>query len=370
MTKRRAQRVYHDPIVYEVGKDVSQETYELLLTKVADWFREWRQDHKEPAADARRRIEYCLQGKKLDGTPWYSHWNSSFAVRLRMLARFDPDKMEPLDKGDPAKKAAKQRGKDRAEARRKVNTAANDEHIPELTRNELDKRVNYGDKAIPVTEAEQKFWEETRDAYLAEFPQLKTVNAKGELAHLCDLAVVHERNRMKLLTGAKGFDAYATLDTVKMISELKKALGIHPDQLAKRAKDEEKGSISEAAAKFDAMPEEVKDRFLAEELLILFQQYVSPSPRDDTGGYQVDEVGLFGATRCRTCHCSKCGTRNYAGFSFEEVTEHLVTKGYLKPIRTPVETHIAQEMVGAIQRHQTDAVLDLIDKSLPESDAG
>jgi hypothetical protein len=332
--------VYHDPITYEVGKDVEQAIYEQLLSKVADWFREWRPDHKEPAADARARIKCSLEGKKLDGTPWYSHWNSSFATRLKMLARFDPDKMEPVRTGDPAKKAAKQRAKSKAEQKRKANTAANDPLIPDLTRKELDGRVNYGDKALPITEAEQKFWQETRDAYLEEFPQLRTVNARGELGMLCDLAVVHERNRMKLLTG-KGADADAMIDTAKAISELKKALGIHPDQLARLAKDQERGSIAEATAKFETMPDEVKERFLAEELLVLFQQYVSPSPRDDMGGYQVDEVGLFGATRCRTCHCSKCNTRNYAGFTVDEVVGHLVEKGYLKPLETPIDKVLA-----------------------------
>lgn len=341
MTKPKAQRTYRDPITYEIGKDLSQEQFDELVIKVADWFREWRPEHKEPAADARARIKACLDGTTLSGQKWFTAWNAPLKSRIAMLCRFDIERMQPIRTGDPAKKAVKQRAKEKEIARRKASIAANDPHIPELTRKELDGRVKYGDKALPITEKEQEFWKETRDAYLKEFPQLRTVNARGELGMLCDLAVVHERNRMKLLTG-QGVNSDDMIDTAKAISELKKALGIHPDQLAKRAKDEEKGSISEAAAKFEAMPDEVKDRFIAEELLILLQMYVTPSPRDDMAGFQIDEVGLFGATRCRTCACSKCGTRNYAGFSFEEIKDYLEERGWIKRLDSPVDSFIAQ----------------------------
>lgn len=342
MTTRRAPRTYRDPIVYEIGKDITPEQYEDLLLKVADWFREFRPEHREPAADARLRLKCCLEGRTLKGEKWFTAWNAPLKSRIAMLCRFDLEKMEPIRKGDPAKKAVKQRAKDQAEKKRKARTAANDPYIPEITRKELDGRVNYGDVAMPITEGEQKLWEQYRDAYLAEFPELRTVNARGELAMLCDLQVVHERNRLKLLAGDRTVDTTDLLETAKLITELKKALNIHPEQVAKRAKQAEGGSIAEAAARFDSMPREVRDRFLAEELLILWQQYHQPSPRSDMGGYQLDDVGLFGATRCRTCACSKCGTRNYAGFAIDEITKYLADKGWLVPTeQTPVDVHVA-----------------------------
>lgn len=338
---RRASKTYREPIVYEVGKDISREKYEELLLKVADWNREYRPENKEPAADARDKIRRCLEGKKASGEPWFEAWSASLRSRIAMICRFDLDKMEPIKKGDPAKKAAKQRAKDKATSKRLRNTAANDPMIPDIQRKTLDGRVKYGDRQMPITEGEQELWEEYRDAYLREFPELRTVNAKGELAMLCDLQVAHERNRLKLLSG-QVHDAKELIDTAKLLSELKKALNIHPEQVAKRAKQEEGGSIAEAAARFDAMPQEVRDRFLAEELLILFQMYATPSPRDDMGGYQLDEVGLFGATRCRTCACAKCGTRNYAGLAIDDVTRYLADKGYLVPIsETPVDEALA-----------------------------
>jgi hypothetical protein len=331
--------------VYEVGKDISQATFDHLGVAVADWFRSWRPDHKEPAADARLRIKCCLEGKTLNGASWYSHWNSSFATRMRMLARFDVDKMQGITTGDPVKKASKQKAKAKEMRERTEKAGTRDKYIPDITRKELDGRIHYGDKAMPITEAEQKLWREYRDAYLAEFPELRTVNARGELSSLCDLQIVHERNRLKLLNGDR-IEAQEMLETTKLITELKKALNIHPEQVAKRVKAEEGGSIAEAAARFEALPKEVRDRFLAEELLILYQQYMQPSPREDSGGYQLDEVGLFGATRCRTCHCSKCGQRNYAGFSIDEVETHLVARGWLVP-ENPVDTHIAAAVVPA-----------------------
>lgn len=331
MTQKRAPKTYREPQVYEVGKDLAPERLEELQVKIADWFREFRPDHKEPAADARLRIRCCLEGKTLKGQPWFTAWNAPLRSRIAMLCRFDSDKMEPIRTGDPAKKAAKQRTKEKENRKLIANRGANDKYIPEITRKEQDGRLKYGDKALPVTEAEKRVWEEYRDAYLTEFPELRTVNARGELSLLCDLQVVHERNRMKLLNGDR-VAAQDMLENAKLITEMKKALNIHPEQVARRVKQEEGGSIAEAAARFEAMPKEVRDRFLAEELLILYQQFVSPSPREDMGGFQLDEVGLFGATRCRTCACAKCGTRNYAGFTIEEVERHLVDKGWLIPI--------------------------------------
>lgn len=326
--QRKAQKTFREPLKYEVGKDIDQATYDTIVVKVADWFRSWRPDHVEPAADARFRIKCCLEGTTLDGKPWYSHWSSNFATRMRMLCRFDVDKMQGIRTADEKKKAAKVRAKAKETATRMAGTAANDANIPELTRRELDGRVTYGDKALPITEGEQKMWNEYRDAYLEQFPELRTINAKGELSMLCDLQILHERNRLKILSGQK-VDAADLLETTKMISDLKKALGIHPDQLARRVDKEKSASVADAAARFQALPEALRDKFQLEEFLLLYQMYMTPSPRPDSGGYQLDEVGLFAQTRCRTCACSKCQTRNFVGISIDEVEQHLIQHGVI-----------------------------------------
>lgn len=325
---RRAQRKYQTPLAYEVGKDVPQERYEEILVAVADWFREWRTT-VEPTADARARLRCCLDGKKMSGEPWFTAWNSTFAARVRMLCRYDIDKMQAIRKGDEKRRQKKQQVRERENARRRADIGANDEHIPELTRKELDGRVKYGDKALPVTEAELALWEKTRDAYLEQFPELRTINAKGELSFLCDMHVVQERNRLKFLTADKGFDPHLASENTKQIAELKRALGIHPDQLAKRVKDTKEGSLADAVARFETMPPALRDKFLAEELLILWQQYHTPSPRGEGDGYQLDEVGLFGATRCATCACAKCGQRNYRGLPIDQIEAWLQHRGDL-----------------------------------------
>jgi hypothetical protein len=332
--KRRAQKTYRQPIAYEIGKDLPQEQYEAIMVAVGDWFREWRATD-EPMADARFRIKCCLEGTTIEGQPWFSAWNSTFAARMRMLCRFDIEKMQPIRTGDEKRRQRKQATREKEYAARRAGNAANDPHIPELTKGELNGAVNYGTKALPVTDAEQRTWEEYRDAYLIQFPELRTVNAKGELSMLCDLHVVHERNRLKLLKGER-IDANALLDTTRMIADLKKALGIHPDQLQKRVDKDRTGSLADAVARFESMPQAVRDKFLAEELLLLWQMYQTPSPRGDGSGYQLDEVGLFGATRCATCACAKCGHVNFRGLSVEQIQGWLEKKRYLVPDEDPV----------------------------------
>lgn len=349
--KRRAQKTFHEPYVYVVGTDITKEQYDELVVKMADWFTKSRKT-EEPAADARFRIKCCLEGKTLDGAPWYSHWKSSFATRVKMMCRFDFDNMKPITTGNERNQAKKEKAKKKEIAKRKESIAAYDPHIPELTRAELKGSVSYGSRPLPVTEAEQLLWNEYRDAYLEQFPELRTVNARGELAMLCDLQVVHERNRLRLLSG-KAPEAKEMIETSTLITNLKKALGIHPDQLEKKAKEKQGSSVADAVARFEAMPKEVRDKFLAEEFLILYQQYMTPSPRGEGAGYQLDEVGLFGATRCRTCECSGCGRRNYAGFNIEEVEAYLVKKENL--VLDPEEPEELEDLAEAAAPAAPDA---------------
>lgn len=330
---KRAPRVFREPVVYTVGQDIPQAHYDALVVALADWFREWRPDHKEPAADARFRLKCCLEGTTLDGQPWFSHWNSSFHTRVRMLCRYDPDKMQPIKTADEKSKAKKDRER-RAETQKRLkHTAANDTLIPPLTKAELKKSVNYGDNPhVFLTEGEQRVWNEYHQAYTEQFPELKTVNALAELSLLCDLHVLHERNRLKLLKG-DAVDVAAMGENTKLVADLKKALGIHPDQLSKRVQSEQGGSLGDAVAKLaDPKWRALRERFWLEEQLTLYQMHVSPSPRPDGDGYQLDEIGLFGHSKCRTCHCVGCGTRNFHGIAVKEVEEYLIEKGVLEPL--------------------------------------
>lgn len=326
---KRAPRVYRDPIKYEVGTDLPLAVYDELVTKVADWFAEWR-DTKEPAADARFRLKCCLEGKTLEGQPWFSHWQSSFKTRVAMMCRFDVEKMAPIRTGSEKLKAKKDRAKLKAAEKRRDG----DPMIPELTKKELgSKNVKYGDNPhVLLTEAEAKQWHVKRLAYTEQFAELRTVNAQAELDLLCDLHVIHERNRLKLLKG-EYVDPKTMEGNIGAMVNLKKALGIHPDQLAKKVQEEISGTVSEAVVKLETHEHgrALRARYWLEEMLIAWQMYMTASPRKDTGGYQLDEIGLFGLTKCRTCHCAKCGHRNFVGVSVEEVERYLVQQGVLWP---------------------------------------
>jgi len=73
--------------------------------------------------------------------------------------------------------------------------------------------------------------------------------------------------------------------------------------------------------------------------------YHTPSPRGEGDGYQLDEIGLFGATRCATCDCAACGHTNFRGLSIEQITKYLKDKGYI--VEAPADaTELVQIQVA------------------------
>jgi hypothetical protein len=322
------------PLIYEVGSDISPETYQEAVEKIADWYARSR-NTKEPVAAAKYSLDCCLRGVvPSDGkTPWYAMATATLASRVRSACRFDIDKMEPLITADEKSKERKAKEKERAQARKAADKI--DPNLPDEYRKKLAAEATYGDDPLVFfTTAELKRRDRLRDAYLDDFPQLRSVASESKLDMLLDLTLLLDRIRLRQAKDAKGkTEEYQIQQLTKQIVELEKSLNIHPDQLAKQQKEKEGGTIGEAVRRLEEQnPVELRERWLAEELLVLFQMYHQPSPRQNTGGYQLDDVALFGATRCRTCACSKCGTRNYAGLDIEEIEAWLAKKGFLREV--------------------------------------
>lgn len=324
-----AQQVYVAPVKYEVGKDIVQEKYEELVLRVADWFAESRRS-KEPAILARQLIQESLEGKTKDGQPWFSAAMATLASRIRMKCRFDMDTMQPLRTGSEKTKTKKAKERERTAKRRR--DAGEDPNIPDEIRKGLQKEAKYGDNPnVFLSSAEEAAWQALRKAYVVQFPDLATVNADAELKLLCDLHIVNERHRTKILQGVP-VDSRAQSDLLAKISDLKKALGIHPDQLAKRNQSKSDVSIGAMAAHLESLGNyrELRERFWVEELLQMYQMYMTPSA--DGLRYQLDEVGLFGLTRSKPCLCPQCGHRVFAGLDIQEIEAWLVTKGALTAV--------------------------------------
>jgi hypothetical protein len=233
-------------------------------------------------------------------------------------------KMKPIQSPSQAyqKKAEEKKRKQRAQAQ------AGDPLLPDLVRKELKGTAAYGDNpTMLLTQAEHRAWIELRESYLKQFPELDNVASRTELEMLCDLQMQQERQRLKLLRATPDFNAGTLLDLSKAVVELKKALGIHPDQLAKRVDPDRQGSIAEAIKKLSPggvdRARELRDRFFLEEMLQLWKMYHTPSPNPNSGGYQLDDIRLFAHTKCRTCACSRCGQRNFVGIDIEEIEEYL-----------------------------------------------
>jgi hypothetical protein len=244
--------------------------------------------------------------------------------------------MKPLVTADDKQRRRKTREKEKTKARRAAEKV--DANLPDEYRKKLAADATYGeDPLIFFTSIELERRSRLKESYLSDFPQLRSVASESKLDMLLDLTLLLERIRFRQAKDQKGkTEEYQIQQLTKQIVELEKALNIHPDQIAKQQKEKEGGTIGEAVRRLEeSTPIELRERWLAEELLVLFQMYHTPSPRSNMDGYQLDEVGLFGVTRCRTCSCPKCGNRNFAGLSIEEIEAWLAEKGFLRTAAVP-----------------------------------
>jgi len=332
-------KVYLEPTKYEVGRDIPQEKYATALLKIADWFSESRKTH-EPAALAKQLFEECLTGVTKDGKKWFSAATASLASRVRMKCRFDIEAMKPLRTTNEAGRV--KRAKERERLLRQRAKKGEDPLIPDELRKQLKTEAKYGDNAgVFLSSREAANWEHLREAYVRQFPELATINAEAELKLLCDLHILAERYRMQILSGNK-LDGPSRAAAAEELQSLKKALGIHPDQLAKRVKSKADTSIGSAVARVEAMGDyrKLRARFWIEELIEIFQMYHTPSA--DGLDYQLDEIGLFGLTKCRTCHCAGCGMKNYVGVEITEIEQYLKEKGAIVPVADASTTETPQ----------------------------
>jgi len=341
----RGGRTLREPMIYEVGTDIPIERYQEAIEKIADWFAQTR-NTKEPVAAAKYYLDCCLKGVlPSDGkSPWFAMATSTLTARVRSACRFDIDTMTPLITADEKRRARKTREKEVAKARKEAATV--DKNLPDEYRKKVAGEATYGDDPLVFfTSAELERRERLKGAYLKDFPQLRSVASESKLDMLLDLTLLLDRIRFRQAKDQKGkTEEFQIQQLTKQIVELEKALNIHPDQLAKQQKEKEGGTIGEAVRRLEETNAiELRERWLAEELLVLYQMYHTPSPRQNMGGFQIDDVGLFGATRCRTCECSKCGTRNYAGLKVDEIEEWLSQKGFLKEVSDDAAVAVIDE---------------------------
>lgn len=309
---------------YEVGVDLTQQRYDEILEALTEWFKSYR-PKADPAESAKYALDCCMRGVKLsDGTtPWSLLAQSTLASRIKSATRFDIDTMAPV----PAKG-------------RVAKTPTQSLRLTDPTYGNRNRKkpedVVYGDNPASLyTPQELKRRATLRDAYIAEFPQLDNVASMAKLEMMLDLILLMDRLRVRVGKDVRHEDIEEQLTKItKQLVELEKALNIHADQLAKQQREKEGGTIGEAVRRYEEeVPAELRERWFAEELIMLYQMYHQKSPRTNMGGHQLDEVGLFGATRCRTCSCSGCGQRNFAGLAIDEIEEYLVEKGHLVPVK-------------------------------------
>lgn len=343
------------PKVYEAGVDVSQETLNELIPKLALWFVESRPSVKDPTALARQRVKDCLEGKTSEGQPWFSAANSTFASRIKMSCRFNMESENPAEWGGILQASEIQKKRKLKEKQREEKKTAKErakeqrEDTSDLTA-ALVHGATYAENAATFrSPAEFARWQEIKKGYQEQHPELRLVAAEAELNKLCNLLIMDERQQASMLTGAKDALDFEDMKRVTdMILGLKKGLGIHPDQIQKRKEEKVGGSFGELVARLESMPDakELRESYMAERFIQFWQMYNSPSPRSDMEGYQLDKYGLWALTRCRSCHCPNCGQLNALGFSVDEIKDYLTGNGYLEIDENPIDTLLSEAREG------------------------
>lgn len=330
------QRTYKEPKKYVVGTDITTERYQELLIKIADWLSESRAT-KEPALLAQQLFQDCLDGVKRDGSKWFGAATSTLAQRIRIKCAYDIEKMEPLREAGAQQRAKKSR--ETRKARQKLEQKREEALLPIEVRQEQQKLAKFGDDpGIFFTQEEQRKWNELHDSYVGQFPELSTVNATAELSMLCDLHIQWDRIRMRANKGLK-IPPEELQGITKQMSDLKKMLGIHPDQFKNKMKKTDEYSVGAAVARLDELGwKELRERFWVEELIQLWMMY--HTPKADGNGYQLDEIGLFGLTKSKVVNCPSCGTVHFAGLNIKEIQDYLVTKGYIVPLTDNEKSYI------------------------------
>lgn len=360
--KKYARKVVVQPIQYKIGEHVTAEQYTTWTLKIADWFSERKPTLKEPVKVAKRYLDCCMRGTKPrePDVVWRGAEQWSLDTRIRSACAYDVKAMKPIyGKKDRQRIRQNQAKKRMVELKVKRKT---DLLVPESVRVLARKEATYGDDpAVFLSPKEHRRWVEIKEEYTKQFPELAMVNAEAELNVLCDLLILSERHRLKMLNGEK-LDTKDHQNLVSTIDSIKTTLGIHPNQLAKRVQERRAGSFAELLARFEGMDNarETRERHWIEELIQLYQMYHQPSPRPDMGGYQLDDVGLLGMTGCRTCKCAGCGMQNYAGLSITEVERYLEAKQVLE-----VDAEAPQSEQGAIPRTE-EAVEEYVNDPHPE----
>ena len=352
-------KTFKEPLKYSIGTDIPEKDYQELLLKLADWFSESRKT-TEPSLLAKHLMQECLDGLKQDGTPWFGAASASLASRVRIKCQYDIEKMEPIRKASEKQKHKKSQEKIRKELKRARDR--NDPLLPDEIRKELQINVRYGDDAaIYFTQKEHQVWEELKEAYVQQFPELGTVNAQAELTMLCDLHIQWERMRMSQNKGNK-VNPELLQGVTKQMAELKKMLGIHPDQQKNKLKNKEDLTIGAAVAKLEAVGwRELRERFWIEEIIQMWMMY--HTPKADGNGYQLDDVGLYGLTKSKVTDCPKCGTKQFYGLDIKDIAEYLERKGYIVPLTPEEQEYIEQQKAiqtpqGAIVEYTEEADSD------------
>ena len=311
MTKKRS---FEKKLTYVIGKDLTQEEYDVWELEVALWISENQVNETDPKAKAKKVMQAALAGTKLDGGVWTGAPSFTFDARIRQLCGYNILTGEGARSGRPPQKSRteeKRVNKETSKARA-VNESIAD-------RISLEKLITLR--------------EQFKATLYKEFPFLDNPVYENQVNAYSDTVVkLDQLSDMFLGASGKDLETYLKIreQLRKDLDEFMKILRIHPSQIKEKVDEGDRGDVGALIDRWEEYGEladmyEVVDAI--QEALQIFNQL--NNKRLD-GSPQLAEWLLWHKTGCRghtfTCECG----REYdlhGGFTKDEMVD-IVEQAY------------------------------------------
>lgn len=275
---------------FVIGKDFTEQEIEILIFKLAEWFRDERCDRRpeEPLKAARELVVQCLNAETKDGSPWRNA-PEKFANRIKIKAAYDmesgqgiaisavkhPDAVRNLEEG--AQKNSRRAGN--------MNPLAASFDVEKFREVEEQRLLN----AYPDLDTE---------AMRPHVRRLTLLYSQQELIDL-DLTITTSPARRSELLKTMG-------DLNKTLDDILKILDIHPESIRKKINASSEGNLGELVAMLDN--DEFREREELWNLQLALQLWAMSMRRNGRGdGPQLELWELWHMTRSIpfsfTCRC-------------------------------------------------------------------
>lgn len=296
------------------GGDFTEQEIELLILKLAEWFRSDRCDRRpeDPVKLAREVVAQCLNAETKNGDPW-KNAPEDFKNRIKIKAAYNMETGEGIPMSsvkNPDAVRALEKGAEKNRSR--INTL----------------------NPLAADFDPDKFRKEQEDQLIAAYPDLDTPAMLPHVRRLTSLYAQQEmieRDLALTTSSTKRDELLRTMDVLnKTMDSVLKILDIHPESIRKRVKESADGNLGELVALLDE--DEFRKREEMWNLQLALQLWAMSIRRNGRGdGPQLEVWELWHMTRSIpfsfTCRCGQTYPHLLKGFTPKQLKDYLESKG-------------------------------------------